>query len=102
MALPARPWGSHAAPIPTDDDAAAGWSASPASRCWRLSDRPRRGGPQPARTSGTNSRQPIFKLEALAAFDSESYFREGFWVFPAVMTDAARESWLAARRRATK
>ena len=54
------------------------------------------GRPLPARTSGTNSRQPIFKPKVLAAFDSESYYRDGYWVFPSVMTDDARESWLSA------
>ena len=49
-----------------------------------------------AQTSGTHSRQPIFKPEVLAAFDTESYYRDGYWVFPSVMTDAARESWLVA------
>ena len=54
--------------------------------------------PAAAATSGTHSRQPIFKPEVLAAFDSEAYYRDGVWVFPSVMMDAARVSWLTALR----
>ena len=51
-----------------------------------------------ASTSGTHSRQPIFRDEVLERFSFEDYSRDGYYVFQGAMTDDARVAWLSALR----